>query len=165
MLCARCCTEHNTNLHQLSEVQPNPRALIPRNSRVSNNHHQLHQSVYNFKNFHKCSGCPDEDLDSVAPENLDLYETPNVEIEVEELFVPRMNPSEGIFEKYPHDSTLREIKADYVGSWHTDPFLLAIWNESWVFFPSGNDLFFPSQYECVYSINPNWTPTPIEDGL
>ena len=106
-----------------------------------------------------------EDLDPVAPENLDLDETPSVEPAVEDLFVPQINPCEGIYEKYPHDPTLGEIKEDYVGSWHQDPSLSARWSERWVFFPSGNYLFIPSQYECAYSSNPNCTPTPIEDGL
>jgi len=106
-----------------------------------------------------------DELVPVAPENLDLEEPIIVEPEVEELFVPQMNPCEGIYEKYPHDPSLGEIKGDYVGSWHTDPSLSARWNERWVFFSSGNYLFFPSQYECAYSSDPNCTPTPIEDGL
>ena len=105
-----------------------------------------------------------EDLDPVAPENLDLDETSRDEPEVEDLFVPQVNACEDIYKKYPHDPTLGEIKADYVGSWHASEMVTARYNERFVLFASGNYLFFPDQYECAYTFK-SCVPSPIEDGL
>lgn len=81
-----------------------------------------------------------------------------------EPFVGTINPCEGIYEKYPHDPTLGEIREAYIGSWHAGAFVSDAFNERFVLFSSGNYLFFPDQYECAYS-SKTCVPSPIENGL
>jgi hypothetical protein len=74
------------------------------------------------------------------------------------------DPCENLGQKYLHDDMVGEINEDYVGSWHAAPSVGSGYAERFVFFPSGNYLFFPSQYEC----DPNdssCTPSPIEEGV
>lgn len=80
-------------------------------------------------------------------------------------FIAEINPCEGIYKKYAHDPALGEIKAEYIGSWHAGESVSAGFNERFIFFPTGNYLFFPSQYECTYSSDESCVPSPIEDGL
>ena len=75
-----------------------------------------------------------------------------------------INPCECLGKKYVHDEGLGEIKEDYVGSWHASAFVGSGYNERFVFFSSGNYLFFPSQYECD-SGDASCTPSPIEEGV
>ena len=104
-------------------------------------------------------------IDSGEPEISVLEEPISVEPEGKEPFIPQINPCEGIYEKYPHDPTLGEIKGDYVGSWHASPFVSDAYNERFVLFSSGNYLFFPSQYECEYSSDEACVLSTVEDGL
>ena len=46
--------------------------------------------------------------------------------------------------------SLGEIKEEYIGSWHAAPSVGSGYSERFVFFSSGNYLFFPSQYECDF---------------
>ena len=74
------------------------------------------------------------------------------------------NPCECLGESYEHHDELGEIKTDYIGSWHAAPSVGSGYSERFVFFSSGNYLFFPSQYECDLN-KPACTPSQIEEGI
>jgi hypothetical protein len=74
------------------------------------------------------------------------------------------NPCDSLGETYEHDEDVGEIKADYIGSWHAAPSVGSGYAERFVFFASGNYLFFPSQYECA-SGDEACVPSPIEAGI
>ena len=73
------------------------------------------------------------------------------------------NPCECLGKSYEYNQELGEIKEDYVGSWHAAPSVGSGYAERFVFFSTGNYLFFPSQYECDFSDN-TCTPSPVEEG-
>jgi hypothetical protein len=101
---------------------------------------------------------PGETITATEEEETNLNET-----EVEDLNASTSNPCENLGEKYEHDEEVGIIQEDYVGSWHASPMVGSGYNERFVFFSSGNYIFFPSQYECDFS-DVSCTPTPIEEG-
>jgi hypothetical protein len=74
------------------------------------------------------------------------------------------DPCENPGHKYRYDPALGEIKEEYIGSWHSSPFVGSAHTERFVFFPTGNYLFFPSEYECSYN-DESCIPSPIEEGI
>lgn len=74
------------------------------------------------------------------------------------------DPCENLGQKYWHDDKFGQIREDYVGSWHAAPSVGSGYAERFVFFSSGNYLFFPSQYECDID-DTDCTPSPIEEGV
>ncbi|NJD57941.1 MAG: hypothetical protein FIA98_00890 [Anaerolineae bacterium] len=86
------------------------------------------------------------------------------EIEVPDLCTNASNPCECLGKRNKHDEELGEIKEGYIGSWHAAPMVGSGYNERFVFFPSGNYLFFPSQYECDLN-DLACSPSPIEEGI
>ena len=84
--------------------------------------------------------------------------------EVKDLCISPGNPCECLGKSYEYNKALGEIKEQYIGSWHAAPFVGSGYNERFVFFPSGNFLFFPSQYECDFS-DASCIPSPIEEGI
>jgi hypothetical protein len=92
-------------------------------------------------------------------------EEPTVtETEVIDSCTNTSNPCECLGEKYEYDKELGVIKEEYLGSWHAAAFVGSAYNARFVFLPSGNYLFFPSQYECEFG-NESCKPSPIEEGL
>jgi hypothetical protein len=85
------------------------------------------------------------------------------ETETENPVVEDGNPCENLGNKYLHDERLGEIKPEYVGSWHAAPFVGSGYEARIVLFPSGNYLYFPSQYRCAIN-DAACTPSPIEEG-
>ena len=84
--------------------------------------------------------------------------------EEEDSFSITSNPCENLGDKYVHDEELGEIIEDFTGSWHASPSVGAGYSERFVFFSSGNYLFFPSQYECDNG-DEACIPSPIEEGI
>ena len=74
------------------------------------------------------------------------------------------NPCECLGGKYQFDKILGEINEEFVGSWHAAAFVGSAYNERFVFFPTGNYLYFPSQYECN-SGDTSCIPSPVEQGI
>jgi hypothetical protein len=74
------------------------------------------------------------------------------------------NPCECLGKRYEYNKELGEINEEYIGSWHAAPLVGSAYNERFVFFPSGNYLLFPSQYECDPG-DFTCTPSPIEEGI
>lgn len=74
------------------------------------------------------------------------------------------NPCDSLGETYEHDEDIGEIKAEYIGSWHAAPSVGSGYAERFVFFASGNYLFFPSQYECAFG-DEACVPSPIEESI
>ena len=74
------------------------------------------------------------------------------------------DPCECLGKKYEYDKSLGEIKEEYIGSWHAAASVGSGYNERYVFFPTGNYLFFPSQYECDIN-DSTCIPSPIEQGI
>jgi len=91
-------------------------------------------------------------------------ETSVIETEVIDLCTNINNPCECLGGKYDYDKELGEIKEEYIGSWHAAAFVGSAYNERFVFFPTGNYLFFPSQYECDFN-DKSCKPSPIEEGV
>lgn len=105
------------------------------------------------------------------PTEIGVVPTPTVEQEpntkttaVEDSNPIAGNPCESLGDKYAHAGEIGEIKEDYIGSWHASAFVGSGYNERFVFFSSGNYLFFPSQYECDFNVQ-SCTPSPIEEGI
>jgi hypothetical protein len=115
----------------------------------------------NKENLFDREDCPSDESETITTEEIESI----IGTEAVELFVGYIDPCQGIYENYEHDPMLGEINEDYIGSWHASEFVSDAYNERFVFFSSGNYLFFPSQYECVYSSNENCMPSPFEDGL
>jgi hypothetical protein len=95
--------------------------------------------------------------------------TPTKEISVTETRVVKSctntnNPCECLGKSYEYNQALGEIKEEYIGSWHAAAFVGSGYAERFVLFPSGNYLFFPSQYECEFG-NESCKPSPIEEGI
>lgn len=86
------------------------------------------------------------------------------ETEVIDLCTNTINPCECLGRKYEYNKELGEIKEEYIGSWHASSFVGSAYNERFVFFLSGNYLFFPSQYECDFN-DTACIPSPIEEGI
>jgi len=101
-------------------------------------------------------------IETVTP--TEEAETNINETEVEDSTAITSNPCENLGDKYEHDEGLGEIKEDYIGSWHASPFVGSGYNERFVFFLSGNYLFFPSQYECDFD-DTTCVPSPVEGGI
>jgi len=110
------------------------------------------------------SSTVEENIDLNAQENLEPTETPTSEPEVEETDEITGDPCKNLGEWYEYNEALGEIKEDYIGSWHSSPFVGSGYTERFVFFPSGSYLFFPSQYECG-SGDESCVPSPIEQGI
>lgn len=55
------------------------------------------------------------------------------------------------------------INNDYVGSWHAAPFVGSGYAERFVFYVTGNYVYFPSQYQCDPK-DTACTPAPIRAG-
>ena len=91
-------------------------------------------------------------------------ETSVTETEVIDLCTNINNPCECLGRKYEYAKELGEIKEEYVGSWHAAAFVGSGYGERFVFFSTGNFLYFPSQYECD-SGDTSCIPSPIEDGI
>lgn len=81
----------------------------------------------------------------------------------EESSAVTINACENLGNTYEHNGALGEIRDDYIGSWHASPSIGSGYNERFVFFPTGNYLFFPSQLECGPD-DESCTPSPIEEG-
>lgn len=81
----------------------------------------------------------------------------------EESTAVTFNACEGLGNTYEYNEALGEIREDYIGSWHASPSIGSGYNERFVFFPTGNYLFFPSQFECGPN-DESCTPSPIEEG-
>jgi len=108
---------------------------------------------------------------TIQPTEIVIVPTPTIEeeinineTEVEDLSENTSNPCESLGGKYEHDEELGEIKEDYIGSWHAASFVGSAYNERFLFFPSSNYLFFPSQYECDFN-DMSCIPSPIEEGI
>jgi hypothetical protein len=94
-----------------------------------------------------------------------IPEEPSItEAVVMELCTSTSNPCDCLGKKYEYDKALGEIKEEYIGSWHAAAFVGSAYNERFVFFPTGNYLFFPSQYECDVN-DLTCIPSPIEQGI
>lgn len=85
------------------------------------------------------------------------------ETEVIDLCINTSNPCECLGGNYEYDKELGEIKEEYIGSWHAAPSVGSGYSERFVFFSSGNYLFFPSQYECDFG-DESCVTSPIEEG-
>jgi hypothetical protein len=90
-------------------------------------------------------------------------ETSLTETVVMELCTNTSNPCDCLGRKYKYDNALGEIKEENLGSWHAAAFVGSAYNERFVFFPTGNYLFFPSQNECDVN-DSTCIPSPIEQG-
>jgi hypothetical protein len=91
-------------------------------------------------------------------------ETSAIETEVIDLCENTSNPCGCLGNKYKYDKELGEIKEEYIGSWHASSYVGSGYNARFVFFPSGNYLFFPSQYECDFG-DTSCIASPIEQGI
>ena len=97
---------------------------------------------------------------TIQPTEIAVVPTPT---EVIDLCTNTSNSCECLGVKYEHDEELGEIKEEYIGSWHASAFVGSGYGERFVFFPSGNYLFFPSQYECDFG-DESCVLSPIEEG-
>jgi hypothetical protein len=100
-------------------------------------------------------------LETITP--TDEEETNLNETEVGDLNPITSNPCENLGDTFEHDEELGAIQEDYVGSWHASPVVGSGYNERFVFFSTGNYIFFPSQYECDFG-DASCIPSPIEEG-
>src|SRR4030065_2117939 len=85
------------------------------------------------------------------------------ETEVIDLCINTSNPCECLGGNYEYDKELGEIKEEYIGSWHAAPSVGSGYSERFVFFSSGNYLFFPSQYGCEFG-DESCVMSLIEEG-
>jgi hypothetical protein len=83
--------------------------------------------------------------------------------EVIDLCTNTTNPCECLGLNYKYNKELGDIKEVYIGSWHAAPSVGSGYSQRFVFFSSGNYLFFPSQYECDFS-DESCLMSPIEEG-
>ncbi|OGO62505.1 MAG: hypothetical protein A2029_02540 [Chloroflexi bacterium RBG_19FT_COMBO_47_9] len=107
---------------------------------------------------------------TIQPTEIPIIPTPTeeetsvIETEVIDLCTNINNPCECLGRKYEYDKELGEIKEEYIGSWHAAAFVGSGYSERFVFFSTGNYLFFPSQYECD-SNDASCKPSPIVEGV
>ena len=101
---------------------------------------------------------------AVSPAQTEEEETNINETVTEDPNAITGDPCDNLGNTYVHDKAIGEIIEDYIGSWHAAPSVGSAYSERFVFFASGNYLFFPSQYECAFD-DPSCIPSPIEEGI